>query len=149
MRSQMAQSIAIGHRIGGMVAEFVRYKFATDLYEKFSEHKKWVDSVIMVACSIVSIIVATILQRMISALNSATEGARGLSKILIDESHSRGLIAKPVNIDSNEGMLVVWALTAIGFLWQLSSGFSLPWYLYIPLSPLVTLESMLSWGTMY
>jgi len=147
MRSQMAQSISMGADIGETVGKTIKHKIKPFVEKQKGEHKAWINWGVDTACTMISVIVASMLQRLVSAFYSALKGARKLTTNGIAFAAKNKLIPEGIDIDDNEGMVLVSVVTAIGFLWQLSSGFDIPWYLKLPLTPLIMLETMLAWGT--
>lgn len=143
LRSRLAKSVAMGTKIGQNISGFLRAQSEKGLYEKFPEHREWVDVSLKAGASVIGIIVSFTLTRVINAFTCALQGAESLSGILLDYAHRRGKL-----LYLRQGDAVVQAFTVAllfaGVMTQIKSRFSLPWYIKITLLPAVISETVLS-----
>lgn len=143
LRSQMAYCVSVGANIGRLICETLRNYTQDRLYAMLPEHKKWVDFGLRASCGFLGILISLFLVRIISAFNSSLQGASVLTKVVMQRLHDRGKIDSAFQKDREKEEMVKWAMAMVGFLWQLKSGFDLPWLLKLPLFPVYIVEGTL------
>ena len=108
-----------------------------------AEYGGWVDFLAVNLCKSVALAVAWTVQRVISAFHSAIRGGAmavaALAQIAVDRKMAEAL-PPPTTVQ-----MAGYALAAAGFLFQVSTGFALPFPLNLILLPLRLLEWWLSW----
>ncbi len=109
-----------------------------------AEYKKWAKPVISYTIKSFAISIAWTLQRIISAFHSAIRGGLMFSRNILHYLSEMGY----VKIDHEQTYIdevVGFGVAAVGLLWQLRSGFSLPFPLNVLLFPFTLIEYMLIW----
>lgn len=140
LRSQMAYCVGIGASIGKVICDTMKNYTQERLYAALPEHKKWVDFALRASCGLLGILISLFLVRVVSAFNSALQGSAVLTAVLMKRLRESGIKDKS---DREKEEMVKWVLATVGFLWQLKSGFDLPFLLKIPLLPVYMVESFL------
>lgn len=143
LRSRLAKSVAMGTKIGQNISAFLRAQSEKGLYDKFPQHKEWVDVSLKTGAAVIGIIVSFTLTRVINAFTCALQGSESLVGILLDYAHRKGKL-----LYLRQGDAIVqaftFALLFAGVMTQVKSRFSLPWYIKITLLPAVISETLLS-----
>jgi len=110
----------------------------------------WTQSIIESSLTFVAVIFAWFLQQIISAFYSGLRGGRMFADGLIAELEERDLMSKVPLIkqpfDPDESFLdetIGYAIAAVGFIFQITNGFRLPFPLNIIFLPLTILEWIL------
>ena len=145
LRVQFARTITLGCSIGDFMHK------GLDTYARGSieavtppEYRKWISPALQWFCKSVGVSIAWTVQRIISAFHSAIRGgdlfARGLSKYLTRQGYYSGIKQGSLQFNAIAG-----ATAVLGFYWQASSWFQLPFPLNILLLPLRILEWFLVW----
>mmetsp|Transcript_60791 Transcript_60791/g.144842 ORF Transcript_60791/g.144842 Transcript_60791/m.144842 type:complete len:346 (-) Transcript_60791:54-1091(-) len=143
LRSRFIHAVSIGASAGEQVAKTVLPLVSPRLYACFPQHTQWVDFFLRSAAALAGIITSFILIRVISAFNSAIQGARLLLTTLMHMgARKRWFDVKTIKEDQLR--IFVWVVAAVGFLAQLSSGFNLPFLIKLPLCPVYILEYVLT-----
>lgn len=114
---------------------------------------QWIQPSIESALQLFAILVAMYIQQIISAFYSALRGGRLFSEAVFNilvEKAKRGIIICPgvvgVDYDPENSILddvIGWILSAQGFWFQLSTGFSVPFPFNILMTPLTMIELLL------
>ena len=134
LRSQFAKDIALGVSIGDIISKQVGKYIKPILVKKFDDDlKKWADFLIDSICRFFGISLALILVRVVSAFHSAVFGGQIISRFVFKFLNNKQLYssqqivaAQNINIEGTTVFIAVqYGLAAIGFYWQLSSGFTL------------------------
>jgi len=117
--------------------------------------KHWVETLLDTAIKFVAVVFAWYLQMVISAFYSALRGGRTFALALCEVVHEQGWghyverlpgVAKPFHPDTSFlDEIIGYTLGAAGFVWQITSGFSLPFPLNLALLPLTIVEWFLRW----
>jgi hypothetical protein len=141
LKSTLAKNVSNGAKIGEHLLSYIRVYLEKPLYEYFPEHKSWVDVGLQAGCALTGIVISLMVVRVVSAFNSALNGAHRLAEIAMGQLRARGLLKDPVQ-ESTLSQAIVILLVFMGINWQLSTGFSLPWYLRPVLLPLSVFESI-------
>jgi len=144
LKVQFAQTITFGVVIGDFIFKSADPYLRPALYKLLpDEYAKWVPLIVKYLCRSIGISVSWFLQRIVSGFSSALRGA---------EIFLRGTLAWTARnfahypkIETNSltfsGVAFVFAM--IGFLWQLSRAFTLPFPLNILLFPFSMIEYFL------
>lgn len=139
LRSRFIHCIGIGANIGRLFSEALLPFAQPRLHALVPEHTKWVDFGLRTGCGLIGVICSLLLVRVLSAFNSSLQGATLLLQALHPLiAEKRGVEAAKLTPEQEQ--IAVWCIAAIGFLWQLKSGFQLHWLLRIPLMPVYTIE---------
>jgi hypothetical protein len=141
LKSNLAKAVSNGASIGQKVLVYAKVGATKPLYERFPEHKNWVDAGLQVICGLFGILLSLMIVRLESALNSALNGATRLSHIIMEQVKRRNMVE--VQYYSTCSQAIIVALVFMGLNFQLSSGFSLPWYLKLLFLPLWIFENIL------
>merc|ERR1719375_2861435 len=86
---------------------------------------------------------ALLLIRVISAFNLALEGGAILVKHVARLNERKGYVPS-VKLTDRQEQMASWAVAFVGFMFQLKAGFSLPWWMKLPLTPLLFIEWILT-----
>lgn len=143
LRSQIAKCVSIGAQIGTHIASFIRARSEKSLYEKYPEHKNWIDASLRSGSALVGIIISFMLVKVVNSFNCALQGAEGLSKQALAFAHRRGKLLS-VKPNDNAVQALAMALVFVGVTWQVKTKFGCPWYLKIILLPAVISENLLA-----
>ncbi len=143
LRSNIAKCISVGAMIGNHVADFARRRAQKPLYVKYPEHKDWVDVGLQSASSLVGFIISLLLVRVVNAFNSAVKGAEGLVRQILDYLHKKGYCLHVRQEDALVQSASI-ALVFIGVMLQIKLRFTCPWYLKVPMLPVLIVEYLLS-----
>ncbi len=142
LRSTFAKDIALGILIGEMVSKQIG-KYARPIIQKRfdDDMKKWADFLIDSLCRFFGISLALIL---------AVKGGQMIAKYVFKFLSNKQLYAANmdnVNIEGSTAFMVLqYVLAAIGFWWQLSSGFALnSLIMRLILTPFSFIEVILTW----
>lgn len=176
LRFRMAYCVSMGANIGKLACQTLEHFLKDQLYEKFPDHKKWVDFAFKSGCGLVGILFSLAMARLVSAFYSALQGATLLTKVIFRYIHERDakasnnerptlkhqrsslgkiIFAMPGTTEVSKGKLdkkqeiVMGCIAVFGLLTQIKTGFNLPWIIKIPLCPLYLLENMLSLLAIY
>ena len=149
LKSNLAKSVSNGAMIGDHLLRSFKVFLEKPLYERFPGHKDWVDVGLKAGFGLIGISFALLVVRVVSAFNSALNGAHRLADILMRAARIRGLLKlEPTHeATANQALIVFFVFSGIN--WQLSTGFSLPWYLRIALLPLSLFETTVSLVSAY
>jgi hypothetical protein len=142
VRSRFVQSITLGANVGKKCVEILFPIVQPRLHEAFPNHRQWVDFFMRAAGGLVGVIISLMLVRVMTAANSSVQGASMLVDQLIDIATRKKLLAR--KIPSERSRIVICIVAAFGFLVQLWARFSVPWFLKIPLSPILAVEGLLN-----
>jgi len=144
LRLKFAQTVALGATIGH-IFETVADRFVRPILEKTipETHHKWIPVIINYGCKTIGVSVAWTIQRVISAFYSGIRGAQMFTLGLIT------YLSRNKIIELDQGSVWFVVLTGItawtGFVWQVQSGFVLPFPLNVLLFPLTVLEWFITW----
>ena len=94
--------------------------------------------------------IAWYIQAVQSAFASAMTGglimARAAYQVLLDRHIDLGGLVKPNHEDSSLDEMMSYAFAFVGFIWQVRSGFTVPFPLNVLLWPLSIAEYFLRWS---
>ena len=142
LRSQVAKCVSIGAQIGTHITSFIRVRAEKDLFERYPQHKNWVDVGLRSGSALIGIIISFMLIKVVNSFNCALQGAESLSKKALDFAHKRG---KLLSVKPNDTAVqsLTMAVVFVGVAWQVRSKFNCPWYLKLFLLPAVVSENLL------
>jgi len=137
------RALSLGAAIGEMGKRTITKHVTPKLTEICPEdYKKWVPTCVDYTCTIGAVLLAFLMQRVISAFHSAMRGGILCINNLLQYLNKRGIYAFEKG-DSNLDEVAGWTLAAIGFLFQFSHGFSLGFPLNLLLFPVTFAEFVL------
>ena len=143
LRSNIAKCISVGAKIGEHISELAKSRAQKPLYEKFPQHKQWVDVGLQSSSTFVGVVFSLMLVKVVNAFNCALDGSRGLTNQLIRFAHSKGRLLS-VNENDRSVRALVLGIAFVGVMTQLKAAFKCPWYLKLVLLPAVLSENILS-----
>jgi hypothetical protein len=144
LKSDLAKAISNGARIGQHLLAYIKVYAEKPLYEKFPQHKNWVDVALQAFCGLVGIIFSLLVVRVVSAFNSALNGAHRLVEIALSYVKKRNIIQIDPKHETTLSQATVVLLVFLGLNFQLSHGFAPPWYFRPVLLPLSILETLIT-----
>lgn len=147
LRIKFAHAVTLGASIGDMTTGLMRRYAEPVLNEAVSpELRKWTPIAIGWISRCIAVSLAWILQRVIVAFHSALRGSNlflgGVTKVLVEKKLVQAKAIPPRG--SARYNALMWGIAGFGFMWQLKSGFSLPFPLNVLLLPLSMFESTLA-----
>jgi len=145
LKIKFAKTVTLGHMIGEQL-----YKVASQGEPLMSsavpdEYHMWIPVMTKWFCKAVAISIAWWIQRVISAFHSAIRGGIMCTRYLLEFAKEKGYVtlnAEDTYIDEVAG----WAVAALGFCFQLSVGFAVPFPLSIFLWPVSIVEYFIVWS---
>jgi len=144
VRIKFAQSVTLGCAIG----DLARQAFATQLQALLKaslpeELQKWAPSFTQYAFNLLGCLIAFFLQTFVGAFHSAVRGGKmaAVNGILLAKKF--GWLSQEYDQDSKQTGMIAMGIAAVGFLWQLSNGFAVPFPLNILLLPFSIVEMLL------
>lgn len=144
LRIEFAQTVTMGVTIGSMVQTALS-NFVEPLLFVFlpPEYQRWIPVVTIYGSRMIGISIAWLVQRFISAFYSSFRGANlfASSALHYCRRHGYGDFDEKAPVFTG----VILALGAIGFLWQVFSGFSLPFPLNLLFFPVTIVEWFLTY----
>lgn len=146
LRVQFAQAVTLGVSIGGMLHQ----NFAQTIEPKMdallpAELKKWSPTIVRYAFRSVGVTFAWFMQRIISGFHSAVRGGNmcvlnGIRLLKVFKYLGEDFPEEGPKVSA-----MSWAIAMLGFYWQLSNGFSLPFPLNILFFPVTIVEYTLEY----
>ena len=103
------------------------------------EHEKWAPLVVKYTISTVACSLSWMLLRLFTAFHSAMYGAHLMASGVVTYLVKQKRIT-PQRAAAFNYTVLTWAVGVLGFLWQLSTGFRLPFPLNLLLFPLTIVE---------
>jgi len=146
LKIKFAKTVTLGHMIGEQL-----YKVAGKCEPFMSsavpdEYHMWVPVMTKWFCKAVAISIAWWIQRVISAFHSAIRGGIMCSRYLLQFAQEKGYLTSFNTEDTHINELVGWSVAALGFCFQLSVGFSVPFPLSMFLWPVSIVEYFIVWS---
>lgn len=159
LRLQFAQTVALALGIADVLKFPAVLVFAPPLALALgTDLKHWVDTIIDTTLKIVAVTFAWYIQMVISSFYSALRGGKMFAEALfclLEEKEllqklPEGLVPKPFDPDKTYlDEMIMYPLAAAGFLFQIKSGFLLPFPLNLIMLPLTIVEWVLRWEITY
>lgn len=137
LRAKFAATVALGAYLGQQVHELCGAALERKLKESLPDgHAKWARAAAKSATGALGVAIAWALSSALAAAHSALRGAN----LAVDG----GLALMGVKPTPEARQLVVYALAACGFYFQLLHGFGLPFLLSVVLFPAVLIEKAIT-----
>mmetsp|Transcript_13523 Transcript_13523/g.26629 ORF Transcript_13523/g.26629 Transcript_13523/m.26629 type:complete len:480 (+) Transcript_13523:55-1494(+) len=145
LKIKFAKTVTLGHMIGEQL-----YKVAIQAEPVMGsavpeEYHTWVPICTKWFCKAVAISIAWWIQRVISAAHSAIRGGVMCTRYLLQFAKDKGYVSFN-NEDSWIDEIAGWSVALLGFLFQLSVGFSVPFPLSMFLWPVSMVEYFIVWS---
>merc|ERR1712065_31464 len=147
LRVQFAESITLGASIGGTLIKFSEKTLHPALEAAIpAEYAKWIDPVLHYVCQAIGVSIAYSIQRVISTFHAAIRGGYLATKGILHYCGRRGF-APAAKVEEGSMIYTAMALgiAALGFLFQISSFFGLPFPLNILFFPVSIVEYVITW----
>lgn len=146
LKLQFARTVSLGVSIGNTMRPLANKYFLPILKKAVPEqYHKWLPSAIGFVCKSIAVTIAWTIQKIISAVQSATKGGLLFSrhgiKYAVDKKWMNNLDLDNTYIDEAIGGLTA----CLGIWWQLRSFFGLPFPLWLVFMPITMCESALEW----
>lgn len=140
LRAEFAYTITLGATIGTIIAKVV-FSVAFPILRQVvpEDYQKWIGPVIRYICRGFGITIAWWLQTLSSSMHSALRGGEQFTKGLV-LFLARNNYSVTVSEGSHLFAAVMYFVALVGFYWQISHSFSLPFPLNILLFPLTVAE---------
>ena len=146
LRVQFAQAVTLGVSIGSMLHTNFANKVEPALTEVLPvELQKWAPTMTRYLFRSVGVTFAWFLQRIISGFHSAARGGNlaVVNGIRLAKKHK--YLAADFPEEGTKVSAMSWGLAMVGFYWQVSNGFSLPFPLNLLFFPVTIMEWMLEY----
>eukprot|EP00933_Yihiella_yeosuensis_P018267 TRINITY_DN15052_c0_g2_i1.p1 TRINITY_DN15052_c0_g2~~TRINITY_DN15052_c0_g2_i1.p1 ORF type:complete len:332 (-),score=61.18 TRINITY_DN15052_c0_g2_i1:175-1170(-) len=141
LKIQFARTVTLGEVIGQSIYKPVSIYLEPTIESACpTEYKRWVPVATRWTCKVMAISFAWFLQRVVSAFHSAIRGGLMFGRYLVEYLHEKEILpesSKNTYMDE----VIGWAIAFLGFMTQLSMGFSLPFLFQLFLWPLQLLEA--------
>ena len=152
LKIRFANIITLGASMADVVRPTCEHYLSPLLLSTVSpEYHKWVPFIIQYATRTVAVMLAFAMQRVLASWHSAMRGAqlllRGLLNYLVRHGHLTSQQVEPMVEGTRSFDVMVMGIGLMGFLWQFSSGYNLPFPLNLLLLPVSMLESTLGFLT--
>jgi hypothetical protein len=145
LKLQFAKALTLGSALAAVLEKPAEVYLVPSLeLAMTTQYSQWAAPIIHGIIRSAAVSLAWWLQRVVGAVHSAVRGGNMASRNLCEYATKMGW----VNIDHNETLLdevLGYGLAAVGFFFQLSYGFRLPFPLNVLLLPFTVLESILIW----
>jgi len=145
LKLEFAKTITLGNAIASIVEE-PAFKYLLPRVEGAlpPDYKKWASPVISYSIKSMAISLAWTLQRIISAFHSAIRGGLMFSRNILHYLSEMNYV-KIKHEETYIDEIVGFGLAFVGLVWQLRSGFGLPFPLNVLLFPFSIAEYTLIW----
>lgn len=140
LKVKFAQSVTLGSSLGSMLHKRVDETLTPALADVLpAELKKWAPVTCRIGCNLFGVMVAWFLNRVISGFHSAIRGGHLVvtNLILLGQKHGYAADIEPT---SSKATALAFLVAGMGFYWQLSNAFGLPFPLNVLFLPLSILE---------
>lgn len=146
LKLQFARTVSLGVTIGECLKPLAE-KSLLPLLQKIvpASYHKWLPTLIGTLCKSIAVTIAWTIQRVISAVHSASRGGLMFSRHGIKYLVKQGYISH-INLDETYiDEAVGWSLAVVGIYFQLSNWFGLPFPFWIVMMPVSIVEYVLQW----
>lgn len=145
LRVHFAQAITLGSSLGEMAQGHLS-KSTLPLVQKAlpQDLQKWSPVVDGFMFKFIGVLAAWFLSRIISGFHAAIRGANMFVVNAIILARQRGFVDEAFDEKSAKASGLAMVLAALGFYWQLSNGFSVPFPLNVLLLPITIVEWLLT-----
>jgi len=113
-----------------------------------ADYRKWIAPAIKYLCAWLGMSVAWFLERIISGFHSAVRGGFMFARCMLAYLAVQQIIPAIDHEDTYIDEIVGAIIAAVGFGFQFSMGFTLPWFLKLPFLPLTIVEYLLQGALM-
>jgi len=146
LKLQFAAAITLGTSIGEILDKQAQRYIAPSLEVLLPpEFKRWAKPLVSFSVLSVAVSMAWLIQRVISAFHSSIRGGHMISRNLLEYLSVMKIYV--VNVDeTNADEILGYVLAGLGFLFQLSWGFRLPFLLSLVMFPFTVAEYFLLWA---
>jgi hypothetical protein len=146
LKVQFARAITLGASIGEILKK-PAHRFGSPGLKKLmpEEYHKWAPLLIDYTVKTVAITIAWTIQKVISAFHSAMRGGHLAGACLLNVLNKKGFI-KFNDAESSIDEAIGYVLAALGLMFQLRSGFRLPFPLNLLFFPISVCEYVLVWS---
>ena len=145
LKVEFAKTIALGVAIGNFINKPLTTVAQPVLVHTIpKDYHKWIPTIISYVCKSIAISIAWYVQRIISAFHSAIRGGLMCSRGVLAELNKRGII----EFDEDESYIdevIGWTLAALGFYFQFTQNFTVPFPLNFLLLPFSMIETYIVW----
>jgi len=143
LRTRFAHAITLGNSLAGMGFDLLGPALVPIVKVAIPEkYEKWAPFLVRYGLSVATCSMAWLLLRIFTAYHSAIYGAHllahGIVAYLVKQKRLTPERASSLNVAA-----AVWVVGGLGFLWQLTTGFRLPFPLNLLLLPLTIVEELL------
>jgi len=145
LKIKFAKTVTLGHMIGEQLYKIVHQAEPLVSTAVPDEYHTWIPVMTKWVCKAVAISIAWWIQRVISAFHSAIRGGIMCTRYLLEFAKEKGYVkwdTEGTHMDEMAG----WVVAALGFLFQLSVGFSVPFPLSLFLWPVSMVEYFIVWS---
>lgn len=147
LRVKFARAITLGASIGDVCFKVVGPRVQEPLQLAVpKEYHKWISPLTSYACKSVGISIAWFFVRALTAVHSSIRGGQLLANGVAKYLHRQGQLKGKLEDVAPTVELLGIVAAVIGFMWQLTSFFSLPFPLNVLLLPVTLVESLLTWA---
>jgi len=145
LKIEFAKVITLGVAIGNTLRKPLAFVMAPVLGQLLGEeYGRWTNVIINSTAKLIAISIAWNVQKVVSAFHSAIKGGLIFSRHIIVFLNKKGLIS--INHeDTYLDEVVGWGIALVGFWFQLSNFFALPFPWNVLLFPLTIIEWVLIW----
>ena len=141
LRVQFAQSVTLGCSIGGMLHTNFDKNLQPVIHQALPpDLKKWAPTISSYLFKSLGVTFAWFMQRIISGFHSAIRGGNLFATNAIRLAKKHGYLDASFEEDSPRTSVVATVIAIIGFYWQFSNGFALPFPLNLLMLPVTILE---------
>jgi len=145
LKIKFAKTVTLGHMIGEQLYHVASQSESLTSSAVPEEYRAWIPVTTKWLCKVVAISIAWWIQRVISAFHSAIRGGAMCTQYLLQFAKEKGYIHFDIE-DLYVKQAAAWIIAALGFLFQLSVGFSVPFPLSIFLWPVSIVEYFIVWS---
>jgi len=145
LKIEFAKVITLGVAIGNTLRKPLAFVMAPVLGHLLGEkYAKWTNVIINTTAKLIAISIAWTIQKVVSAFHSAIKGGLLFSRHIIIFLNKKGYLSIH-HEDTYIDEVVGWGFAIVGFWFQLSNFFTLPFPWNIVLFPLTVIEWVLIW----
>lgn len=145
LRVQFAQAVTLGCSLGEILHTHLRSKTDSFLHRAIpAELSAWAPIIADYGFRLVGCIIAWWLSRIIATFHAAIRGADMFVKHAVVLMKKKGYLQQDLDVDGPQVSLFIGLIAFLGFYWQFSNGFGLPFPLNVLLFPFTIAEWTLS-----
>lgn len=145
LRVHFARAITLGSSLGDMAHNHLTKSTTPILQQAIPpELQRWVPVIDGFLFKLVGVLAAWFLSRLIAGFHAAMKGANMFVINAIRLARARGFVDEHFDENSPRASALAVILAVLGFYWQLSNGFSVPFPLNVVLLPVTMVEWLLA-----